>query len=113
VPDGPLWFGAGQGGHDLDMERVTKRGGRRDGGWRDRAECRNLDTNLFFPNGESGDAAALADAAKSVCTVCAVRTECLEFALDTNQPSGVFGGLTEDERRSLRRRRARDRHQAS
>lgn len=77
--------------------------------WRRRAACRDVDTDLFFPNGETGDALDQAEAAKAICAGCPVREECLEFALATNQQYGIFGGLTDTERRSLRRRRARER----
>ena len=70
--------------------------------WRDEAACRGLDTEVFFPPSEDeADAAA----AKAVCAVCPVREECLEWAVATNQPDGVWGGLTATERRRLRRRR--------
>ncbi len=78
-------------------------------GWRRRAACRDVDTDLFFPNGETGDALVQAEAAKVVCAGCQVRPECLEFAMVTNQPYGIFGGLTESDRKSLRRRRSRER----
>jgi WhiB family redox-sensing transcriptional regulator len=42
--------------------------------------------------------------AKRVCASCRVREECLAYAIETNQVSGIWGGLTEDERRPLRRR---------
>ena len=80
-------------------------------GWRRLAACRDADTDLFFPNGETGEALEQAAEAKAICAVCPVREECLDFALTTNQPYGVFGGLTETERRSLLRRRARERRQ--
>lgn len=68
--------------------------------WRDEAACAGLDTNIFFPVTE-----AEAAQAKSVCASCPVREECLEWAISTRQGDGVWGGLTEDERRRLRRRR--------
>ena len=68
--------------------------------WRIDAACRDLDTAIFFP--ETEEAAA---AAKAVCASCPVREACLEFALITRQDDGVWGGLTETERRRLRRRR--------
>jgi WhiB family transcriptional regulator, redox-sensing transcriptional regulator len=68
--------------------------------WRDQAECAGMDTNLFFPVTDA-DAAA----PKRVCAVCPVRQECLEWAIATRQSDGVWGGMTEDERRRLRRRR--------
>ena len=77
--------------------------------WRPEAACRNVDTALFFPNGATGEALVQAQVAKAVCAGCAVRLECLEFAVATNQPYGIFGGLTEAERKSLQRRRTRQR----
>jgi WhiB family redox-sensing transcriptional regulator len=70
--------------------------------WREEARCRECDPALFFPAGSS----ALADieAAKAVCATCGVRQACLDFAMRTNQESGIWGGWTEDERRGLRRR---------
>lgn len=67
--------------------------------WRQEAACRDLDTAIFFPETEDETAAALA-----VCATCPVRESCLEFALVTRQEDGVWGGLTETERRRLRRR---------
>ena len=83
------------------------------GAWRVQAACRNLDTNLFFPSGDTGEALDQADQARAVCAQCPVQVDCVEFALATNQHDGIFGGLTAEERRSLRRRRARERRQAS
>lgn len=71
--------------------------------WRHRAACRDSNPDLFFPIGTTGLALDQIEAAKSVCDICGVRPECLEFALATNQESGVWGGLCEDERRSFRR----------
>jgi WhiB family transcriptional regulator, redox-sensing transcriptional regulator len=77
-------------------------------GWRKDALCRGVDTNLFFPAGELGEEPVLhAETAKAVCFTCPVREECLEYALATDQPFGVWGGTTEAERRSIRRRRRR------
>ena len=70
------------------------------GEWRLDAACRDLDTAIFFPDSEEDSGPALA-----VCASCPVRQACLEFALITRQDDGVWGGLTETERRRLRRRR--------
>jgi WhiB family transcriptional regulator, redox-sensing transcriptional regulator len=76
-----------------------------EGGWRSRAACRGDDPELFFPIGSSGRAALeQIAAAKAICIRCPVREACLRFALDTGQDYGVWGGLTEDERRTPRRR---------
>ncbi len=74
--------------------------------WRDRALCRETDPELFFPVGTTGTALNQIAQAKQVCGQCAVRIECLEFALATNQDSGIWGGLSEEERRAIRRSRA-------
>ncbi|HZQ27797.1 MAG TPA: WhiB family transcriptional regulator [Acidimicrobiales bacterium] len=68
--------------------------------WKEQAACRGLDTNVFF----SDDEAEVAQA-KAVCAGCPVREACLQFALDSRQHDGVWGGLDELERRRLRRRR--------
>jgi WhiB family redox-sensing transcriptional regulator len=74
--------------------------------WRDRALCRETDPELFFPVGTTGTALNQIAQAKQVCGQCAVRIDCLEFALATNQDSGIWGGLSEEERRAIRRSRA-------
>jgi WhiB family redox-sensing transcriptional regulator len=71
--------------------------------WRDGASCRSIDPDLFFPIGTTGVALDQIEQAKAVCRACDVRTACLEFALATNQESGVWGGTSEEERRKLRR----------
>jgi len=72
--------------------------------WRLRAACRDTGPDLFFPVGLTGPAAVEdADAAKAVCRNCPVCAECLEFAMVSNQQAGVWGGATEEERRTLRR----------
>jgi WhiB family redox-sensing transcriptional regulator len=71
--------------------------------WIHRARCKDEDPELFFPVGTTGPAATQADMAKAICFQCDVRCECLEWALRTNQDSGVWGGTNEEERRALRR----------
>ncbi|MFG2823971.1 WhiB family transcriptional regulator [Kitasatospora sp. NPDC048365] len=75
--------------------------------WQLRAACRSEDAQLFFhPSGERGQAHDDREAAaKRICATCPVRTRCLEHALTVREPYGVWGGLTEDERRALRGRR--------
>lgn len=75
--------------------------------WQDRAACRDVDPELFFPIGNTGPALAQIGRAKGVCAGCPVRTPCLEWALASGQDTGVWGGTTEDERRALRFQRAR------
>ncbi len=81
--------------------------------WRNDAACRNEDPDLFFPIGSTGPAVEQADQAKQICMTCSVREECLEYALASNQDAGIWGGLTEDERRTLKRARQRRRRMAS
>lgn len=72
-----------------------------------RAACRNVDPELFFAVGTSGPALLQIAEAKAICRRCPVVTECLTWALETGQDSGVWGGMSEDERRARRRRNAR------
>jgi WhiB family redox-sensing transcriptional regulator len=71
--------------------------------WRERSACRDTDPALFFPIGTTGIALEQIAAAKAVCRDCDVRAACLEFALATNQESGIWGGTSEEERRKLRK----------
>jgi WhiB family transcriptional regulator, redox-sensing transcriptional regulator len=75
--------------------------------WLHRARCKDEDPELFFPVGTSGPAVVQTELAKAICMQCEVRSECLEWAMATGQDSGVWGGLSEDERRGLRRARRR------
>lgn len=77
-----------------------------DDDWRDSALCRDTDPALFFPIGTTGMAVVAIAEAKRVCRECAVTGDCLDYALATNQDSGVWGGLSEEERRDIRRQRA-------
>jgi WhiB family redox-sensing transcriptional regulator len=74
--------------------------------WRRLAICRDTDPDLFFPVGTTGYALVQIDRAKEVCGECPVQSDCLEYALETNQDSGIWGGTSEEERRNLRRRMA-------
>ncbi|MBC2868629.1 WhiB family transcriptional regulator [Streptomyces mexicanus] len=80
--------------------------------WRHSAACRDEDPDLFFPVGDTGLALLQIQEAKSVCRRCPVIEQCLQWALETDQPHGVWGGMSEGERRSLRRRAARNRARA-
>jgi WhiB family redox-sensing transcriptional regulator len=71
--------------------------------WRDHAACRDTNPDLFFPVGTTGPAIEQIEQAKAVCGECPAQSACLEFALVTNQDSGVWGGTSEEERRKLRR----------
>lgn len=71
--------------------------------WRKYSLCRDTDPDLFFPVGTTGQALIQIARAKEVCAQCPVSRECLEFALETNQDSGIWGGTSEEERRVMRR----------
>jgi WhiB family redox-sensing transcriptional regulator len=77
--------------------------------WRDRAACLGVDPELFFPIGTTGPALIQTEEAKAVCHRCEVIGDCLSWAMDSRQEDGVWGGLSGDERRALRRRNARAR----
>ncbi len=79
-----------------------------EGDWSRLAACRGEDPELFFPIGSVGPALAQIAAAKKICARCPVRASCLRFALVTGLDYGIWGGLTEDERRRLRRRSGSD-----
>ncbi|GEL95154.1 WhiB family transcriptional regulator [Cellulomonas composti] len=68
-------------------------------GWQDRALCAQTDPEAFFP--EKGGSTR---EAKKVCTGCDVRSECLDYALANDERFGIWGGLSERERRKLKRR---------
>jgi WhiB family redox-sensing transcriptional regulator len=67
--------------------------------WQERALCAETDPEAFFP--EKGGSTR---EAKKICTGCEVKAECLEYALSNDERFGIWGGLSERERRRLRRR---------
>ena len=69
-----------------------------DQGWQESALCAETDPEAFFP--EKGGSTR---EAKKICTGCEVRSECLEYALSNDERFGIWGGLSERERRRLRR----------
>ncbi len=69
--------------------------------WQAFANCLGVDPDLFFP--ERG---ASTKEAKQVCQGCVVREDCLEYALANGEKFGIWGGLSERERRRIRRQRA-------
>jgi len=75
--------------------------------WDVEAACQSADPELFFPSSQSDPSLVAIQAAKRVCRGCPVQPQCLEFALSARLEHGVWGGLSEDERRSLRRSRQR------
>jgi WhiB family redox-sensing transcriptional regulator len=71
-----------------------------DRSWQRRANCMGVDPELFFP--ERG---ASTREAKEVCRGCVVREDCLEFAIANSEKFGIWGGMSERERRRVRRAR--------
>ena len=67
--------------------------------WRELAACRGAELNLFFP--ERGESAG---PARRVCAACPVREPCLDYAISNRIVHGIWGGLTERERRALQSR---------
>jgi WhiB family transcriptional regulator, redox-sensing transcriptional regulator len=67
--------------------------------WQERALCAETDPEAFFP--EKGGSTR---EAKRVCLTCDVRGDCLEYALTNDERFGIWGGLSERERRKLKRR---------
>ena len=80
--------------------------------WRHYAVCRDEDPELFFPVGTAGPAVRQTEEAKSVCRRCPVVAQCLQWAVTSDQETGVWGGMSEDERRAAKRRAARQRTSA-
>src|SRR6185436_18229853 len=70
--------------------------------WRHRAACRDEDPELFFPIGTSGPALLQVEQAKAVCRRCSVVDDCLQWALESGQDAGVWGGMSEEERRVVK-----------
>ena len=66
--------------------------------WQERARCRDHDPEIFFP--EKGGSSR---EAKRICSECPVRIECLNYALRRDERYGVWGGMSERERRRLKR----------
>lgn len=86
-----IWIGLAGLGRDFDDEGEL--------GWQSDALCAQTDPEAFFPEkgGSTRDA-------KKVCGACNVRAECLEYALSNDERFGIWGGLSERERRRLRKR---------
>jgi len=76
--------------------------------WIQRALCRDVDPDIFFPIGTTGPALEQVEQAKAICARCKVQAQCLEWSLATGQDSGVWGGMDEEERREIRRARRRE-----
>jgi len=73
--------------------------------WRARAACKDTDPNTFFPDGSGPRFHAQIQAAKDICWACPVRPACAQWAIETGEPDGVWGGLDPDDRKGHRRSR--------
>ena len=69
--------------------------------WTEEANCKGADADLFFP--ERG---ASTRTAKEICRACTVQDESLEYAVENSEKFGIWGGLSERERRRVKRQRA-------
>src|SRR5580658_11001821 len=88
------------GGRGLTVEIVELMSGMEDRGWQARSNCMGVDPDLFFPERGSSTREA-----KEVCRGCVVRDDCLEFAIANGEKFGIWGGMSERERRRVRRAR--------
>ncbi|MEU3855040.1 WhiB family transcriptional regulator [Streptomyces sp. NPDC029554] len=77
--------------------------------WREAGACTREDPELFFPVGNTGPALLQIEEAKAACRRCPVLQTCAQWALDKGEPHGVWGGMSEDERRRIMRGAARKR----
>ena len=89
------------------MDVLNLLSGEEEKSWQTKSNCMGVDPDLFFP-----DRGASTREAKEVCRGCVVREECLEYALSNGEKFGIWGGMSERERRRLRRARALERRQA-
>jgi WhiB family redox-sensing transcriptional regulator len=72
-------------------------------GWRDRADCTGLPPRTFYPEGDKLKVSRLTAKAKAICENCPVSLPCLEEALELGEIFGIRGGMTEDERLTIRK----------
>jgi len=72
------------------------------GAWMRYGLCRQVDADLFFPEGRGAAVHIQTEQAKKVCNRCPVRQRCLDWALETGQHTGVWGGTSPDERCRMR-----------
>jgi WhiB family redox-sensing transcriptional regulator len=75
--------------------------------WQEDAKCKGGDVEVFYLpfNARMAEKRRLIAEAKKVCAGCSVREQCLNYALDIKEPYGVWGGMSEEERRVLLRRK--------
>jgi WhiB family transcriptional regulator, redox-sensing transcriptional regulator len=87
----------------MSVSTVAVRPARDRPDWRVEAACQNADPELFFPDDDIRLARAKVKMAKLICRGCPVSATCLSWSLAGDYEAGIWGGLTEDERRRLRR----------
>jgi len=75
--------------------------------WHHRAACMGEDPELFFPEGNTSAALRQTEEAKAVCRRCEVAAARLKWAIESGQEYGVWGGMSDGERRALKSRSAR------
>jgi WhiB family transcriptional regulator, redox-sensing transcriptional regulator len=76
--------------------------------WWELAACRSEDPELFFPIASTGSGQTDVVRAKAVCARCPIRQPCLDYAIDSRQAHGVWGGTSEEERQKIAARRRRN-----
>jgi WhiB family transcriptional regulator, redox-sensing transcriptional regulator len=76
--------------------------------WWDLAACRSADPELFFPITSTGAGRPKVTRAKAMCARCPIRQQCLDYAIDSHEVYGIWGGTSEEERRLIAARRRRD-----
>jgi WhiB family redox-sensing transcriptional regulator len=86
------------------MDVVSLLSGQEELSWQTQANCMGVDPDLFFPERGVPNREAV-----EVCRGCVVREDCLDFALANGEKFGIWGGMSERERRRIRRARALDR----
>ncbi len=92
-----MWNILGEGAIEFDLDESFDVDGPL--AWQQFALCAQTDPEAFFP--EKGGSTR---EAKAICASCEVRAECLEYALAHDERFGIWGGLSERERRRLKRR---------
>jgi WhiB family redox-sensing transcriptional regulator len=70
--------------------------------WQDKAACRDVDPDLFFPVGTEGPSLAQVAEAQAVCSLCTVSRDCLDWALSEAEQWGIWAGTTPDDRNAAR-----------
>jgi WhiB family redox-sensing transcriptional regulator len=99
--------------HDPRPAKVPRLLTSEDTQWRRLSACRYEDPDLFFPAGNGREFQHQIDEAKAVCRRCPVMAACGAWALTTNQDTGVWGGMSPDERRAIKKHAARAKAKAA